>query len=80
MLEWQAMAKGANSANTLRAQQADGAIFQSFCEARGDPYLPADRKTARAFIKDRVNAGKKTTVKRYVATISRVHTAAGLSG
>src|SRR5258708_7889623 len=79
LLEWQAMAEGRYSANTLRAQKADGAIFQAFCESRGEPYLPADPMTIRAFIEDRVKAGKKpATIKRYVATISRVHTAAGL--
>jgi integrase len=79
LLEWQAMAEGAYSPNTLRAQKADGAIFQAFCESRGEAYLPADPKTVRAFIEDRVKAGKKpATVKRYVATISRAHTAAGL--
>ena len=36
LLEWQAMAEGAYSENTIRAQKADGAIFQSFCERRGD--------------------------------------------
>jgi site-specific recombinase XerD len=67
------------SANTLRAQKADGAIFQAFCESRGEPYLPADPKTIRAFIEDRTAAGKKpATIKRYVATIARVHVAAGL--
>jgi len=79
LLEWQAMAEGAYSANTLRAQKADGAIFQAFCESRREPYLPADPKTIRAFIEDRQNAGKKpATIKRYVATIARVHIAAGL--
>jgi integrase len=79
LLEWQAMAEGAYSANTLRAQKADGAIFQAFCESRSEPYLPADPKTIRAFIDDQLKAGKKpATVKRYVATIARVHIAAGL--
>jgi integrase len=79
LLEWQAMAEGAYSANTLRAQKADGAIFQAFCESRGESYLPADPKTIRAFIATQVQAGKKpATVKRYVATIARVHSAAGL--
>jgi integrase len=79
LLEWQAMAEGAYSANTLRAQKADGAIFQAFCESRGEPYLPADPRTIRAFIDDCVKAGKKpATIKRYVATIARVHLAAGL--
>jgi hypothetical protein len=30
--EWQGMAEGAYSANTLRAQKGDGAIFHVFCE------------------------------------------------
>jgi integrase len=79
LLEWQALAEGAYSANTLRAQKADGAIFQAFCESRNEPYLPADPKAIRAFIETQVKAGKKpATVKRYVATIARVHIAAGL--
>src|ERR1700684_302843 len=79
LLEWQAMAEGAYSANTLRAQKADGAIFQAFCESRGESYLPADPRTIGAFIEDRMKAGKKpATIRRYAATISRVHTAAGL--
>lgn len=73
------MAEGAYSPNTLRAQKADGAIFQTFCEDKGEPYLPADPKIIRAFIEDRVKASKKpATIRRYVATISRVHLAAGL--
>src|SRR5258706_10039176 len=79
LLEWQAMAEGAYSANTLRAQKADGAIFQAFCESRGEPYLPANPPTIRAFVEDRLKAGKKpATIRRYVATIARVHIAAGL--
>src|SRR6202453_4670600 len=74
-----AMVEGAYSANTLRAQKADGAVFQAFCESRSEPYLPADPKTIRAFIDNRVKAGKKpATIRRYVATIARVHIAAGL--
>jgi integrase len=79
LLEWQALAEGAYSPNTLRAQKADGAIFQAFCESRGEPYLPANPMTIRAFIEDRVKAGKKpATIKRYVATVARVHVAAKL--
>ena len=79
LLEWQAMAEGAYAVNTLRAQKADGAIFQAFCESRGEPYLPADPKTIRAFVDQCVKVGKKpATIKRYVATIARVHIAAGL--
>jgi integrase len=77
--EWQGMAEGAYSANTLRAQKADGAIFQAFCEGRGESYLPADPTTIRAFIEHEVKAGKKpATVRRYIATIGRAHIGAGL--
>jgi integrase len=77
--EWQGMAEGAYSANTLRAQKADGAIFQMFCEGRGESFLPADPKTIRAFIEHEVTVGKKpATVRRYVATIGRAHIGAGL--
>src|SRR6266853_6928537 len=77
--EWQGMAEGAYSANTLRAQKADGAIFQVFCEGRGESFLPADPTTIRAFIEHEVNSGKKpATVRRYIATIGRAHVGAGL--
>jgi len=77
--EWQGMADGAYAANTLRAQKADGAIFQAFCEGRGESFLPADPLTIRAFIEHEVKAGKKpATVRRYIATIGRAHLAAGL--
>src|ERR1039457_2575458 len=77
--EWQGMAEGAYSANTLRAQKADGAIFQVFCEGRGESLLPADPTTIRAFIEHEVKAGKKpATVRRYIATIGRAHIGAGL--
>ena len=79
LIAWQAMANGAYSPNTLRAQKADGALFQAFCESRGQPHLPADPQTIRAYIEHCVTAGKApATIRRYVATISRVHIAAGL--
>src|SRR6202051_2424760 len=73
------MAEGAFWANTLRPQKADGAIFQAFCEGRGESFLPADPTTIRAFIEHEVKAGKKpATVRRYIATIGRAHIGAGL--
>jgi site-specific recombinase XerD len=79
LLEWQAMAQGAYSANTLRAQESDGAIFQAYCESVGEAFLPANPHTVREFIGAQVKAGKKpATIERYIATISRVHTAAHL--
>jgi site-specific recombinase XerD len=79
LIDWQAMAQGAYAANTLRAQKSDGALFQAFCEARGEPFLPAKPATIRAFIEDQVRAGKKpASIRRYIATIATVHTAVGV--
>jgi len=51
--------EGTYSPNTLRAQKADGAIFQADFESRGEPHLPANPMTIRAFIEGRVKVGKK---------------------
>jgi integrase len=63
----------------VRPQKADGAIFQAFCEPRGESFLPADPTTIRVFIEHEVTAGKMpATVRRYIATIGRAHVGAGL--
>jgi hypothetical protein len=67
------MAARAYSKNTVRAQKADGAIFQAFCEERGLAFFPASPGTIRGFVEYCVEIGKKS------ATISRAHIAAGLS-
>ncbi len=80
LVEWSAMAEGAYSKNTQRAQRADGAIFQAFCEASGLAFFPAAPATIRTFIEHCVQQEKKpATIRRYVATIARAHIAAGLS-
>jgi len=77
---WDGMAKKAYSDNTRRAQKADAAIFQAFCERLGEPFFPASPSTIRVFVEDCVLQGKKpATVKRYVATIARIHIGAGLA-
>jgi site-specific recombinase XerD len=80
LVEWSAMAEGAYSKNTQRAQRADGAIFQGFCEAKGLAFFPATPTTIRVFIEHCVSEQKKpATIRRYVATIARAHIAAGIS-
>lgn len=43
LLEWQAMAQGAYSANTLRDQKSYGAIFQACCKSPGEAFCPRIR-------------------------------------
>jgi site-specific recombinase XerD len=77
---WDGMAKRAYSENTRRAQKADAVIFQAFCERVGEPFFPASPTTIRSFVQDCVLQGKKpATVRRYVATIARIHVGAGLA-
>jgi hypothetical protein len=54
-------------------------LFQAFCETRELAFFRAEPKTIRAFVEHCVEIGKKpATIRRYVATISRAHVAAGL--
>ena len=79
LVAWDAMAKPAYSANTHRAWKADGAVFQTFCEQAGVQFFPATPQTVRAFIIECQRVAKKpATIRRYVATITRAHAAAGL--
>lgn len=73
------MAKPAYSANTHRAWKADGALFQAFCEQAETQFFPATPQTVRAFVIEcQRKARKPATIRRYVATITRAHAAAGL--
>jgi integrase len=77
---WDGMAQRAYSENTRRAQKTDAAVFQAFCERIGETFFPAAPATIRAFIEECVRLGKKpATVRRYVATIARIHVAVGLT-
>jgi len=72
------MAEGAYSANTLRAQKADGAIFQVFCEGAASRFFQRPQHHPRVH-RARIKGGKKpATVRRYIATIGRAHIGAGL--
>jgi integrase len=62
-----------------RAWKADGAVFQAFCESAGFQFFPATPQTVRAFIIECQRKAKKpATIRRYVATVTRAHAAAGL--
>ena len=79
LVAWESMAEGAYAKNTRRAQRADGAIFQAFCERVRVSYFPASPQTIRSFIEHCVKESKKpATIRRYVATIASAHIAAGL--
>jgi integrase len=74
LADWSRMAKGAFSANTLRAWRADWEVFTESCRVFRLESLPAAPKTVRAFVFECLGKGKKpATVRRYVSTIGRAH-------
>jgi site-specific recombinase XerD len=77
--DWAGMARGAFSANTIRAWRADWEVFTESCRVYRLESLPASPKTVRAFVFECLGKGKKpATVRRYVSTIGRAHRASGV--
>jgi site-specific recombinase XerD len=77
LVAWSTMAERAYATNTVRAWRADWKVFTDYCTRHGLDTLPAVPQTVRGFVFDCLAHRKRpATVRRYVATISRAHTAA----
>src|SRR5690606_32235175 len=73
------VARRAMSANSIRALQADLKIFGSWCQDHHCATLPALPPSIVRFIRDQAAQGKKVaTLARYVSSIARIHSLAGL--
>lgn len=59
--------------NTERALKADLRLFTGWCAERGAQALPARAETVAAFVDDMAGSRAPATVRRYVASIDRVH-------
>jgi integrase len=80
LADWSGMARGAFSANTIRAWRADWEVFTESCRVFRLEALPANPKTVRAFVFECLGKGKKpATVRRYVSTIGRAHRASEMA-
>lgn len=78
LANWTLAAKGAYAENTQRAWRADWRFFYGYCETSKQTALPADPMTVKGFIGHCVAQQKKAaTIRRFVATITRAHKAAG---
>jgi len=69
-------ARGAHSANTLRAIKADTALFSAWCSCVGLASLPATDETLARFIDAMAEEKAPATVRRSVASIGHMHKAA----
>ena len=72
------LAKGALSDNTERAYRADTAVFNRWCAEQGREPLPASPETVAAFIDEMAENHRPATIRRYIAALTKLHTAAGL--
>ena len=87
---WADLAEGAYSENTQRAWRADWRVFSAFCQLADSSPLPATPETVRGFLlachplNDAEEGGlppprrAPATLRRYLATITRIHRAAKL--
>ncbi len=70
----------AYSKNTQRTWRADWRVWSAFCAAQGISVLPASLDALRAFLIDRIDAGRKrATLEHYLATLGLAHRLARLS-
>ncbi len=66
--------KIAYAPNTLRSWRADWRVWTAFCTATGHEPLPATLPQLRAFLTERIEAGRKrATIEHYLATLTVVH-------
>lgn len=75
--EGKALVERSLAPNTRRAQASDWRIFESWCGSQGVPALPATVDTVFAYLVDVARTRSLETVRRYRATLSKVH---GLRG
>ena len=78
LLKFKQEAVGAYAPNTLKAWQQDSAVFAEFCLLRNVRSLPATPEVVAAFIKHLANTKKSATIRRVVASITKLHEAAGV--
>jgi site-specific recombinase XerD len=79
LADWDKAAAHAYPRNTLKAWASDWRLYKEWCAAHGLSTLPSDPQTIALYIRECVGQAKKpATTKRYLATISRAHQAAGL--
>ena len=64
---------GAFSTNTERALRSDLAIYAAWCAERGERVLPASPETVAAFVDAMAEVRAPATVRRYAASIAKVH-------
>jgi site-specific recombinase XerD len=77
--EWEEDFIGGKAAATVRAVRSDWQQYMLWCEGTGTSPLPLSLKDLLAFIDNAIARGRKrSTINRYLFTIGKIHTVAGL--
>ncbi|WP_158089264.1 site-specific integrase [Magnetofaba australis] len=77
LAEYAQQARGAFSDNTVRAWRNDNRLFSSWCVSHGHHALPASGETVAAFVDAMAMSHAPASIRRYIASISAMHKAAG---
>ncbi|WP_420466016.1 tyrosine-type recombinase/integrase [Panacagrimonas sp.] len=65
--------------NTLKSWRADWRVWTGFCSGRGIAVLPVELPQLRAFLLERIQAGRKrATLEHYLSTLTMIHRLVGL--
>lgn len=73
------LARGARAKNTVDALRRDLTFFTSWCRNTARVPLPASQDTLQAFLQAHSESRKMSTLRRYLASVATLHSAAGLS-
>jgi len=77
---WQAAFEAAQASATVKAVRSDWGQYLEWCVGTGHIPLPATLEQLEAFLTNAIDRGRKrTTVARYLYTVSLIHDAAGLA-
>ncbi len=68
-----ARCEGAYADITLRGYRRDLETFATWCEARGETFMPSTARIVGAFIDDQVSSYSYATIKRRIAAIQFLH-------
>ena len=73
------LARSARARNTVDALRHDLKRFSRWCLHTGRMPLPASQDTLRAFLEAHADTRKVSTLRRYLASVATLHSAAGLA-
>ena len=73
------LARGARARNTVDALRRDLKLFSGWCRNTARVPLPASQDTLKTFLQAHAASRKVSTLKRYLASVATLHSAAGLS-